>query len=297
MKLYKIIISILCLASIIPFTACSNETPFEVVEDDLANANDDAKYAYKTSRCYNGANEYDTWCCDHYGEKCQVRYSSSSMSESEKCYYNTGELSDSYCCSYYGYQCSYTYSSSSMSESEKCRLGTSLKSASYCCSYYGYQCYYSSSSIRSSNSIRSSSSSAVYYLTTAKSMKITLTYYKQVSSNWDGLDNAGDPEVSFTIYTYSDGVLGQTINTATFIDKQDTRLWSGSVTKSYTINKGTDQIKICPKVIDEDVSLNDSYTSGNCFTTSNIGYLKSTDIKKQKDYNSDYDLEWEWYLL
>lgn len=259
MKLYKIIISILCLASIIPFTACSNETPFEVVEDDLANANDDAKYAYKTSRCYNGANEYDTWCCDHYGEKCQVRYSSSSMSESEKCYYNTGELSDSYCCSYYGYRCSYVSSSSSR--------------------------------------YTSSSSSAVYYLTTAKSMKITLTYYKQVSSNWDGLDNAGDPEVSFTIYTYSDGVLGQTINTATFIDKQDTRQWSGSVTKSYTINKGTDQIKICPKVIDEDVSLNDSYTSGNCFTTSNIGYLKSTDIKEHEDYNSNYDLEWEWYLL
>lgn len=297
MKFFKIIISILCLASIIPFTACSDESPFEVVEDDLANASDDVYYDQKSSKCYNGVDEYNSWCCEHFEEKCFVRYSSSSsMSESEKCYYGTGELSDSYCCSYYGYQCQYTYYSSSsyVSESEKCRLGTSSYSDSYCCSYYGYRCSYVSSS---SSRYTSSSSSALYYLTTAKSMKITLTYYKQLSSNWDGLDNAGDPEVSFTIYTYSDGVLGQTINTTTFIDKQDTRLWSGSVTKSYTINKGTDQIKICPKVIDEDVSVNDSYTSGKCFTTSNIGYLKSTDIKEHEDYNSNYDLEWEWYLL
>ena len=181
-----------------------------------------------------------------------------------------------------------------MSESEKCRLGTSSYSDIYCCSYYGYQCNSSSSSYRNTYS---SSSSATYYLTSAKTLKITLTYYKQLSSNWDGLDNAGDPEVSFNIYTYSDGVLGQTINTVTFIDKQDTRSWSGSVTKSYTINKGTDAIKICPKVIDEDISEHDNYSSGKCFSTSNIGYLKSTDIKEQEDYNSNYDLEWEWYLL
>lgn len=260
MKFFKSIISILCLAFTIPFTACSKESPFEVAEDEIANAGDDVYDAKRKSMCFNGKDEYNSWCCEMFGEKCSVKYSSSS---------------------------------SYVSESEKCRLGTSTYSNSYCCSNYGYQCSYSSSSPR----YVSSSSSALYYLTTAKSMKITLTYYKQLSSNWDGLDNAGDPEVSFTIYTYSDGVLGQTINTTTFIDKQDTRLWSGSVTKSYTINKGTDQIKICPKVIDEDVSVNDSYTSGKCFTTSNIGYLKSTDIKEHEDYNSNYDLEWEWYLF
>ena len=142
MKFFKIIISILCLASIIPFTACSDESPFEVVEDDLANASDDVYYDQKSSKCYNGVDEYNSWCCEHFEEKCYVRYSSSSsMSESEKCYYGTGELSDSYCCSYYGYQCSNIYSSSSyVSESEKCRLGTSSYSDSYCCSYYGYRC-------------------------------------------------------------------------------------------------------------------------------------------------------------
>ncbi len=292
-----------CLAL---FAACSDENPFNSIEDDLdANyreANNEAveseenhyrsssSYMSESEKCQMGISSYsDTYCCSNYGYKC-----SSSLGEYEKCRLGTSTKSNSYCCSQYGFQCYNSSSSSYMSESDKCRLGTSSYSDSYCCSYYGYRCSYVSSS---SSRYTSSSSSAVYYLTTAKSMKVTLTYYKQLSSDWDGFDNAGDPEVSFTIYTYSDGVLGQTINTTTFIDKQDTRLWSGSVTKSYTINKGTDQIKICPKVIDEDVSVNDSYTSGKCFTTSNIGYLKSTDIKEHEDYNSNYDLEWEWYLL
>ena len=268
MKFSKLFFSILCFASIIPFAACSDESPFEVVEDQIADSDDDLYDAKRRSKCYNGADEYNEWCCDHFDVKCKVYYSSSSMSEADKCYYGTSTYSDSYCCDYYGYQCNYSSSSSYTS--------------------------YSSSSYRSTYS---SSSSATYYLTSAKILKITLTYYKQLSSDWDGLDNAGDPEVSFKIYTYSDGVLGQTINTATFIDKQDTRQWSGSVTKSYTINKGADAIKICPEVIDEDISEHDNYSSGKCFATSNIGYLKSTDIKEQEDYNSDYDLEWEWYLL
>ena len=253
------------------FAACSDENPFDSIEDNL-----DANYREANNEVVES--EYNSH-----------RSSSSYMSESEKCQMGISSYSDTYCCSNYGYKCS-----SSLGESDKCRLGTSSYSDSYCCSYYGYRCSYVSSS---SSRYTSSSSSAVYYLTTAKSMKVTLTYYKQLSSNWDGLDNAGDPEVSFTIYTYSDGVLGQTINTTTFIDKQDTRLWSGTVTKSYTINKGTDQIKICPKVIDEDISEHDNYSSGKCFTKSNIGYLKSTDVMEHEDYNSNYDLEWEWYLL
>jgi len=155
MKFFKSIISILCLAFTIPFTACSKESPFEVAEDEIANASDDVYDAKRKSMCFNDKDEYNSWCCEMFGEKCSVKYSSSS---------------------------------SYVSESEKCRLGTSTYSNSYCCSYYGYQCSYSSSSSR----YVSSSSSALYYLTTAKSMKITLTYYKQLSSNWDGLDNAGD---------------------------------------------------------------------------------------------------------
>ena len=260
------------------FVACSEESPFEVAEEDLNEAEELAQQKYNESQ-----------------------RAENSVSEEEKCRRGTSTYSDDYCCTYYGERCYYYSSSSYMSESDKCYYGTSTYGDDYCCTYYGYQCAYvysSSSSRYSSSSYYSSGSSTAYYLTSTKTMKITLKSYKQVSSNWDGFDGAGDPEVSFTIYTYSDGVAGQTINTQVFIDKSDTRSWSGAVSKTYTytINKGADQIKVCPKVVDEDVSSNDNYSSGKCVTASNIGYLTSSDVNAQTDYNSDYNLEWEWYL-
>ena len=258
------------------FVACSEESPFEVAEEDLNEAEELAQQKYNESQ-----------------------RAENSVSEEEKCRRGTRTYSDDYCCTYYGERCYYYSSSSYMSESDKCYYGTSTYGDDYCCTYYGYQCAYvysSSSSRYSSSSYYSSGSSTAYYLTSTKTMKITLKSYKQVSSNWDGFDGAGDPEVSFTIYTYSDGVAGQTINTQVFIDKSDTRSWSGAVSKTYTINKGADQIKVCPKVVDEDVSSNDNYSSGKCVTASNIGYLTSSDVNAQTDYNSDYNLEWEWYL-
>ena len=286
------------------FVACSEESPFEVAEEDLNEAEELAEQKFNSSKsteysvseqekCRKGTSTYsDDYCCTYYGERCYYYSSSSYMSESDKCYYGTSTYGDDYCCTYYGERCNYYSSSSYMSEADKCNYGTSTKSDSYCCTYYGYRCAY----VYSSSSYNSSGSGSVYYLTTSKTMKITLKSYKQVSSNWDGFDGAGDPEVSFTIYTYSDGVAGQTINTQVFIDKSDTRSWSGAVSKTYTINKGIDQIKVCPKVIDEDVSSNDNYSSGKCVTASNIGYLTSSDVNAQTDYNSNYNLEWEWYL-
>lgn len=222
------------LSFVLFLAACADESPFEIVEEDLEYAKDEAEWKYLED----------------------MRSSSSYMSEEDKCYFGLSDYSDSWCCNNYGYRCSYV----------------------------------------SSSSYKSSSSSATYYLTSAKTMELTLTYYKQVSSDWDGLDGAGDPEVSFTIYIYSDGVSAQTISTTTFIDLSDKRVWSGRVSKTYTINKGTDQIKICPKVIDEDLSDHDVYSSGKCFQVSNIGYLTSSDVKEQTDYNSDYNLIWEWFL-
>ncbi len=258
------------LSFVLFLAACADESPFEIVEEDLEYAKDEAEWKYLED----------------------MRSSSSYMSEEDKCYFGLSDYSDSWCCNNYGYWCDYVSSSSAyMSEADLCYYGMSAYSDSWCCNNYGYRCSYVSSS-----SYKSSSSSATYYLTSAKTMELTLTYYKQVSSDWDGLDGAGDPEVSFTIYTYSDGVSAQTISTTTFIDLSDKRVWSGRVSKTYTINKGTDQIKICPKVIDEDLSDHDVYSSGKCFQVSNIGYLTSSDVKEQTDYNSDYNLIWEWYL-
>lgn len=259
------------------FVACSEESPFEVAEEDL--------------------NEAEALAEQKYNER---KSAENSVSEQEKCRRGTSTYSDDYCCTYYGERCYYYSSSSYMSDADKCYYGTGDYSADYCCTYYGYQCAYvygSSSSRYSSSSYYSSSSSTAYYLTSTKTMKITLTFYKQVSSNWDALDNAGDPRVSFNIYTYSDGYAAQTISTETFLSKDNTRSWNGSISKTVTINKGVDQIKVCPKVIEsDDVSSSDDYTSGNCETVFNVGYLKSTDVEEQSDYNKNYDLEWEWYL-
>lgn len=227
------------------------------------------------------------------------KYSSSAywQSEKEACYYGTSYESDSWCCSNFGYQCSNSsssyyygnsyyssssyyygnsYSSSSVSESEKCRLGTSSKSDSYCCSYYGYQCGIAES----------------------KTMVFTLTRYEQKTSGWDGLQNAGDPEVYFYIYTYSEGVSAQTLKTGVMLNRSDLTYWTGEITTTLKLIQGVDSIKVCPYITDEDLELHDDYSSGYCYSINKVGTIKDyDDVIEQSDYkNTDASLEWEWYL-
>lgn len=182
----------------------------------------------------------------------------------------------------------------------------------YECSYctnkcyddYGYYICYSSSSYRYSSSsyysYYSSSSSApakTYYLKTSKTMKFSLTYYKQVSSDWDIFDNAGDPEVSFTVYCYSEGSLLKSLSTGLLLDKVDITSWSGTSSKTLTIPVNTDEIKVCPKVVDDDPSSDDEKTvSGGCKTVSDVGYLADYSVQAQYQYTSVYKIDWEWYL-
>lgn len=182
----------------------------------------------------------------------------------------------------------------------------------YECSYctnkcyddYGYYICYSSSSYRYSSSsyysYYSSSSSApakTYYLKTSKTMKFSLTYYKQVSSDWDIFDNAGDPEVSFTVYCYSEGSLLKSLSTGLLLDKVDITSWSGTSSKALTIPVNTDEIKVCPKVVDDDPSSDDEKTvSGGCKTVSEVGYLTDYSVQEQYQYTSVYKIDWEWYL-
>lgn len=225
------------------------------------------------------------------------KYSSSAywQSEKEACYYGTSYESDSWCCSNFGYQCSNSsssyyygnsyyssssskkYSSSSyVSESEKCRLGTSSYSNSYCCSYYGYQCGIAES----------------------KTMVFTLTRYEQKTSGWDGLQNAGDPEVYFYIYTYSEGVSAQTLKTGVMLNRSDLTYWTGEITTTLKLIQGVDSIKVCPYITDEDLELHDDYSSGYCYSINKVGTIKDyDDVIEQSDYkNTDASLEWEWYL-
>ena len=259
-------------------TACSDESPFEAMEEDLQEAED---MAYAAS------------------------HSSSSMSIYNQCLY--GYYTASYCCSNYGYQCSYASSSSSywnssssMSEATKCALGISTYSNSYCCTYYGKRCSYVSSS---SFYLSSSSSSATVenqnaHLTAAKTMVFTLTYYKQVTAEWDlGGTSDGDPSISFTIYFIATG--GQTTSTGTgsLLSLQNQGTWSGTAKTTISVPVSTKDIKVCPSVVDKDLLSNDIMSSGYCYTITNVGYLSNYEAVEQSDSKATkYSLEWEWYL-
>ena len=98
--------------------ACADESPMEVIEDDISDAdyqasNRASNYKYEKSNCEHGISSYsDSWCCSNYGLQC-----STYESEGTRCYYGTSSYSDSWCCSNYGYRCSYVYSSSSAKSS------------------------------------------------------------------------------------------------------------------------------------------------------------------------------------
>lgn len=187
-----------------------------------------------------------------------------------------------------------------------CYNGTSTNSASWCCYNYGYQC----STAKSSSSVKSSSSSYRYssssaknaYITQSKTMEFSLTYYKQVTSAWDGVSaggaySDGDPTISFTIYFIASGGQSNSSSTGTLLSLQDQGSWSGIASKTITVPTGTQNIKICPKVIDKDAFSNDDMSSGECYTRYDIGDLANKSVVKQSDtYASKYSLKWEWYL-
>ncbi len=269
-----------CLFAVL--TACSDESPFEAMEEDLQDAE-----ACANSMAY------------------AASHSSSSMSIYDQCLYNY--YTTSYCCSNYGYLCSYVSSSSSywnssssMSEATKCALGISTYSNSYCCTYYGKRCSY----VSSSSSYRSSSSSSATveiqnaHLTVAKKMVFTLTYYKQVTAGWDlGGTSDGDPSISFTIYFIATGGQTTSAGTGTLLSLQDRGTWSGTAKKTISVPVSTKDIKVCPSVVDKDLLVNDDMSSGYCYSITNVGYLSNYEAVEQSDSKATkYSLKWEWYL-
>lgn len=277
------VVSLLMLAFL---ASCADDSPVSSLEEEIADDiydvkeeinQDEDKYsssAYWQSEkeaCYYGTSyESDSWCCANFGYQCSNSSSSYYYGNS----YYSSSSSKKYSSSSYYY--SNSYSSSSVSESEKCRLGTSSYSDSYCCSYYGYQCGIAES----------------------KTMVFTLTRYEQKTSGWDGLQNAGDPEVYFYIYTYSEGVSAQTLKTGVMLNRSDLTYWTGESTTTLKLIQGVDSIKVCPYITDEDLELHDDYSSGYCYSINKVGTIKDyDDVIEQSDYkNTDASLEWEWYL-
>ena len=242
------------------------------VDEKIGEQSRDNRYAAERNQCLITLKDDYDWkmyssCCSKYNLRC-----------AEDCAYSSyPHYTEQECCSYYGIKCYSSSSSSYQSESEKCRLGTSAYSDSYCCSTYGYQCK--------------------SYLESSKSMKFCLTYF-ETENNWDGL-GVGDPEISFTIYAITSAGQSTTIYTGKLLDKDNTKFWSGNSCTTKTIPALTQTIKVCPTVIDEDVSSDgdDNYSSRMCYSVSSIGYLKDYDEQEQSDYwNSNCTVKWEWYL-
>lgn len=108
MKKNKIISWVVSALTFTFLMACADDSPVSSLEEE---------YHYSSSSSCTSITD----CAD--SATVPPGYSSSSKKYSSSSYY-------------YGN----SYSSSYVSESEKCRLGTSSYSDSYCCSYYGYQC-------------------------------------------------------------------------------------------------------------------------------------------------------------
>jgi hypothetical protein len=261
-------IAVVCLTMAF-LTACG-DSPLYMAGEDIEDAEDWARNDTYYSMEREAQIKASSSSMAQARSMCEARYNSTCCSN---CYYAYGY-----------YECSYC--------------------TNKCYDDYGYYICYSSSSYRYSSSsyysYYSSSSSApakTYYLKTSKTMKFSLTYYKQVSSSWDIFDNAGDPEVSFTVYCYSDGTQLKSLSTGLLLDKEDVTSWSGTSSKTLTIPVNTDEIKVCPKVVDDDPSSDDEKTvSGGCKTVSDVGYLADYSVQAQYQHNSVYQIDWEWYL-
>lgn len=222
--------------------------------------------------------------------------SSSYLSDYEKCVKN---YYDGYrCCDVYGnYTCksSSSQSSSSMSALETCEN----KYNSTCCNncyndYFSYECKYCTDKCYNAYGDYLCNATA-----TQKSMKFIFTYFNQLSG-WDGLGtstNDGDPRISFMVYYIKTNGAKTSEGTGTLLSLTDTGYWTGEKSVTLTVPAATDTIKICPTVIDKDISFNDDMSSGYCYKKAKVGTLKDYEYVEQEDYCSDYRIKWEWYLF
>lgn len=188
-------------------------------------------------------------------------------------------------------------------ERDKCRYGESSHSDEWCCDYYGYQCSYdlSSSSYRSSSSSRNGSAyddDAAAFLYRAFSVEIDLTWFKQLTDNWEkqnkhkGDYSDGDPGISFVIKTYADYSLKDSVKTEMF-KLEDVGTWTGHQYFTKEFSGGADEIYICPMVVERNmIELNVDHTSYYCYIIEDAGKNVNKPIDQSDYMASDFELEW-----
>lgn len=212
--------------------------------------------------------------------------------EKDDCYYGTSNNSASWCCSNYGYQCNTAKSSSSVKSSSSYTYSSSSRkySSSSTINYY-----YSSSSKTSSNTQKT-------YLTKSKNIKLTLTYFKQETPDWDNTLSMknyadADPRISFMIQFRKNDGTRDSVMTKNLLELQDTGEWAGRIDFTTTVPIYTDSIYIYPQITDADLLINDDYSSGYGYGYSKVGYMKDYEVNYESDdQNKQCTLEWEWYL-
>ena len=239
--------------------ACSDENPLTAAaEEEESYVQRDAAY------CRNNGGTWDSW-----RNECSYRSSSSGH------------------CTYSLYGVCYD------SEYNRC-----LNNGGRWDSYY-YECDYGyySSSYRSSSSAYYYTPTTYAYTTSQKTMRLTTTYYRQTASNWDILDNAGDPEISYkVIFTKKDGTTSISYTSSHFLGT-DTRSSAAGFHDDVIVPVNTSSFYIYPKVIDRDVSSNDDKSSGYGFGWKDVGYTKSGQITSETDDKGGYELKFNWQFL
>lgn len=169
---------------------------------------------------------------------------------------------------------------------------------------------------RSSSSYRYSSSSSIDevvsspkfdYLTNSKTMRFTLTHYKQTVCSLEGKGSKtcnysdGDPRITFEILFIQSNGSKTKYSTRDDLGKNwfyydNLGEWNGERSFEVNVPALTDTIEVCPKVMDVE-GFDDRVSSTYCYYSYHVGLLGNREIIYQEDYMSEKcELEWEWYL-
>ena len=141
-----------------------------------------------------------------------------------------------------------------------------------------------------------------YYLTSSKTLNITLTSYKQVVDSISETKKVGDPDVRFRVKTFIDGEeSGYDPISALILDAKNVKEWSGSKIGTMQIPRGIDSLEICPIVVDknelEDRFENVVVLENKCVSVSQVGFIEDKKPFEQKTSNEKVKLEWKWSLF
>lgn len=240
------------------FSACSDENPFDQVEDDISESRHEIELDLKKHT------------------------NSITTSESEKCLFGTSSHTDSWCCSNYGYRCNINYIISYTSSSRKQSNSSTAKST------------YTNSRSNILTTSKTLHFTLTYYKQTVCSMELKgskkCNYADgdpRISFKLIFIKSTGDS----TTYSTEDK-LGKK-----WFYYEKIGEWNNEKSFTVNVPVNTEIIYVCPKVVDDDVLFDDPMSSGYCYGMSDVGLLNYQDTIYQSDYNSTKCiLEWEWYL-